>query len=122
MRHIPEAGAVCGNSARTDLCGGRGVTSVPTATLDPFFVIPADISVHLSHELVDRYVLPVSGIEQLRLESAKESLASRIVRRTTGPRLAPFLTHSFLGQQTKNRAHPPFLRAYRPPLTLERVC
>ena len=33
MRHIPEAGAVCGNSARTDLCGGRGETSVPTATL-----------------------------------------------------------------------------------------
>ena len=33
MRHTPEAGAVCGNSARTDLCGGRGVTSVPTATL-----------------------------------------------------------------------------------------
>ena len=32
MRHIPEAGAVCGNSARTDLCGGRGETSVPTAT------------------------------------------------------------------------------------------
>lgn len=25
MRHIPEAGAVCGNPARTDLCGGRGV-------------------------------------------------------------------------------------------------
>ena len=24
MRHIPEAGAVCGNSARTDLCGGAG--------------------------------------------------------------------------------------------------
>ena len=35
MRHIPEAGAVCGNSARTDLCGGRGVTSVPTATGAP---------------------------------------------------------------------------------------
>ena len=32
MRHIPEAGAVCGNSARTDLCGGQGVTFVPTAT------------------------------------------------------------------------------------------
>jgi hypothetical protein len=25
MRHIPEAGAVCGNPARTDLRGGRGV-------------------------------------------------------------------------------------------------
>lgn len=33
MRHIPKAGAVCGNSARTDLCGGQGVTSVPTATI-----------------------------------------------------------------------------------------
>ena len=29
----PERGAVCGNSARTDLCGGRWVTGVPTATL-----------------------------------------------------------------------------------------
>ena len=28
----PEVGAVCGNSARTDLCGGREVTPVPTAT------------------------------------------------------------------------------------------
>ncbi len=31
-RHEPEAGAVCGSSARTDLCGGRQVTAVPTAT------------------------------------------------------------------------------------------
>ena len=30
-RHIPEAGAVCGSSARTDLCGGRSAMSVPTA-------------------------------------------------------------------------------------------
>src|SRR5712691_1572140 len=28
----PEVGAVCGKAARTDLCGGRGVTRVPTAT------------------------------------------------------------------------------------------
>ena len=28
----PEAGAVCGKAARTDLCGGREVTRVPTAT------------------------------------------------------------------------------------------
>ena len=32
-RYIPEAGAVCGSSARTDLCGGRQVTAVPTATV-----------------------------------------------------------------------------------------
>ena len=31
-RHLPKAGALCGNSARRDLCGGQGVTSVPTAT------------------------------------------------------------------------------------------
>ena len=28
----PEIGAVCGKAARTDLCGGRSVMSVPTAT------------------------------------------------------------------------------------------
>ena len=30
-RHIPEAGVVCGSSARTDLCGGWQVTAIPTA-------------------------------------------------------------------------------------------
>ena len=30
---IPEVGAVCGKAARTDLCGGREVTRVPTAKL-----------------------------------------------------------------------------------------
>ena len=29
---LPEARAVCSNSASADLCGGRGVTVVPTAT------------------------------------------------------------------------------------------
>ena len=30
-RHSPKVGAVCGNSARTDLGGGRSVMTVPTA-------------------------------------------------------------------------------------------
>src|SRR5713226_8709737 len=30
-RHTPKVGAVCGKSARTDLCGGRSAMSVPTA-------------------------------------------------------------------------------------------
>ena len=34
-RHAPEAGTVCGSSARTDLCGGWQVTAIPTATVDP---------------------------------------------------------------------------------------
>ena len=29
MRHIPKAGAVCGNSARTDLRGGQWVNLCP---------------------------------------------------------------------------------------------
>ncbi len=33
LRHEPQAGAVCGNSARTDLCGGRSAMAVPTATI-----------------------------------------------------------------------------------------
>src|SRR5258708_2390423 len=31
-RHSSEVGAVCSNPARTDLCGGRWETGVPTAT------------------------------------------------------------------------------------------
>ena len=34
LRHVPEAGAVCGSSARTDLCGGWQETAIPTATSD----------------------------------------------------------------------------------------
>ena len=30
---VPKAGARCGSAARRDLCGGRGVTRVPTATV-----------------------------------------------------------------------------------------
>ena len=30
---LPEAGAGCGKSARPDLCGGRGVIRIPTATV-----------------------------------------------------------------------------------------
>ena len=30
-RHTPKVGAVCANSARTDLCGGRSAMTVPTA-------------------------------------------------------------------------------------------
>ena len=37
----PEAGALCGSSARRDLCGGRRVTGGPTATgLDPVWPAP----------------------------------------------------------------------------------
>jgi hypothetical protein len=34
MPSILKVGAVCGKAARTDLCGGREVTRVPTANCD----------------------------------------------------------------------------------------
>ena len=37
-RHSPKAGAVCGNSARTDLGGGRSVMTVPTALRSEYFI------------------------------------------------------------------------------------
>jgi SRSO17 transposase len=39
-RHAPEVGAECGNSARSDLCGGRSVMGVPTAILFFKFLNP----------------------------------------------------------------------------------
>ena len=43
-RQTPEVGAVCGQAARTDLCGGRAVMRVPTAIFsipNPLSTIPA---------------------------------------------------------------------------------
>ena len=45
-RQIPEVGAVCGNSARTVLCGGRPVMGVPTAI--PAVLETGKVSYHLS--------------------------------------------------------------------------
>ena len=41
----PEVGAVCGKAARTDLCGGREVTRVPTAKRE-FMMILAALRLH----------------------------------------------------------------------------
>jgi hypothetical protein len=38
-RHSPKVGAVCGNSARTDLGGGRSVMTVPTALPCEYFSV-----------------------------------------------------------------------------------
>ena len=34
LASLPEAGALCSNSARRDLCGGAGEIPAPTATLN----------------------------------------------------------------------------------------
>src|SRR5947209_14616008 len=41
--------AVCGNSARTDLCGGRFVRIVPTATPKSFSNLRSPVTVMLAH-------------------------------------------------------------------------
>src|ERR1035437_6770830 len=47
-RYTPEVGAVCLNWARTDLCGGREVTRVPTAINGGFW--PAMVCPLLTHK------------------------------------------------------------------------
>ena len=47
-----EVGAVCGNPARTDLCGGRAAMSVPTAT-------------HFSHYFSHQFQCLNSGVQSL---------------------------------------------------------
>jgi transposase len=65
MRHIPEVGPVCGNSARTDLCGGRGVTSVPTATSS---VTEVGCLAHARRKFFDLHVANKSQIAGFALE------------------------------------------------------
>ena len=51
-RQTPEVGAVCPNRARTDLCGGRPVTGVPTAiTLTPVKTHFRDLAARLARGL-----------------------------------------------------------------------
>jgi hypothetical protein len=44
-----EVGAQCGSSARWDLCGGRRVTGVPTATLLGFRMLEVGSSIATLH-------------------------------------------------------------------------
>jgi hypothetical protein len=47
-RHSPKVGAVCGNSARTDLGGGRSVMTVPTALRSEYFRVRPGTEISLS--------------------------------------------------------------------------
>src|SRR3954466_821441 len=49
---LSKGRAVCGNSARTDLCGGRFVRIVPTATANSFFELRSLLNSHDSHLLI----------------------------------------------------------------------
>ena len=63
-RQSPEVGAVCLNWARTDLCGGREVTRVPTAIKSGFWAAPAcPLMTHKRHWLCNAamVLMPVSA-------------------------------------------------------------
>jgi len=48
---------------------------------DPLFVVPPDIGVQHADELLDRGGSPIPRIKQLVLQSSKEALAYRVIRR-----------------------------------------
>src|SRR5258708_33103526 len=98
----PEVGAVCGKAARTDLCGGREVTRVPTAKAARVGsalvhciwvggIRSADAGTHLSRwryfyqRQLDRAVSPVrsAGTRKARLRGGPQSHAGDAVRRAT---------------------------------------
>ena len=53
-RHSPKVGAVCGNSARTDLGGGRSVMTVPTALRREYFAFWTQVRHCASADVTDR--------------------------------------------------------------------
>jgi hypothetical protein len=56
---------VCGNPARTDLCGGRSAMTVPTATETTSYLTPAKIR--------DYFVWPASPGPHLRISEIADS-------------------------------------------------
>src|SRR5208282_1796770 len=54
-RQSPEVGAVCGNPARTVLCGGRSAMSVPTAILLGFIRPNRDFSMGYSGKKIKKF-------------------------------------------------------------------
>src|SRR5208337_2886974 len=68
-RQSPEVGAVCGNPARTVLCGGRSAMSVPTAIFLPF----SRISFPLGLEILPKSwkTFPPSAHAELALQAGR---------------------------------------------------
>ena len=92
-RQAPEVGAVCGKAARTDLCGGRGVTRVPTATSRRCIscmseVIGAFLRAERSHKRANPAAEtrngPFSSFPEMGLEFAERLLDRIKVRRIFG--------------------------------------
>src|SRR2546430_15435102 len=77
-----KVGAVCGKAARPDLCGGREVTRVPTATID---VTSAVVQVFGRRQRRPKDMRPhrvVNLMEALRRSVAEEAAVPR--KRTAG--------------------------------------
>jgi hypothetical protein len=68
-RQSPEVGAVCLNWARTDLCGGREVTRVPTA------IVPMR-GRHVQESKRDFVKFPVSGVTNKQNQALSRLLAA----------------------------------------------
>ena len=86
-QHAPtsKAGAVCGNSARTDLRGGRAAMSVPTATvadLDEDYI--ADME-----DTLETYERPYDPQQPVVCLDEKPVTLHALLRRSTGTRSAP---------------------------------
>ena len=94
-RQTPEVGAVCGNSASTDLCGGRSEMSVPTANR---FQFACRISPHALHAEVKWSRAQWSNHQGAR------RLGFRQVKRKNNPQTVPININA-KGHELPRRYH-----------------
>ena len=81
-RQTPEVGAVCPNWARTDLCGGREVTRVPTAKVKFFGVVRSVDDPEQSESAMPKFHSKHAGTVQ-KARMAVTSAASKEANATT---------------------------------------
>src|SRR6516225_7725248 len=85
-RHTPKVGAVCPNWARTDLCGGRSVMSVPTAiseTSAQIIPLKGRADFRGSSRILATETIRVRAVDSFGVFGASQTIL--IVARASGP-------------------------------------
>src|SRR5271157_5915081 len=100
-RQSPEVGAVCGNRARTVLCGGRSAMSVPTA----FYSSESGLFNGLRRIQIKRIWLPSQTLREMSQAVSTFLLGPPLARRGFDPANGKTYSTAFRFLQTNARVH-----------------